>query len=147
MYILPTYQGYTVDERLKEFRVAIYGKKLEFISFESSKGQKILTGYRKEQSMQLLTKEVLKQLPPLYSQENEENPMVIAKFFYPDFSWTWYAIEYDGKDTFYGYVVGDYPELGYFSLSELTSNRGKLGLPVERDRYFKPCHLSEIMNK
>lgn len=145
MYMLPTYQGYTVDERLKEFRVAVYGKKLEFISFDSSKGQKILEGYRKEQTMKILTKEVLDQLPPLYSQEEVEDPMVIAKFFYPDFSWTWYAIEYDGKDTFYGYVVGDYPELGYFTLSELLTNRGKLGLPIERDLYFKPCRLSEIM--
>jgi hypothetical protein len=56
--------------------------------------------------MKLLTKELLKQLPPLYSQENEKDPMVICKFFYPDFSWTWYAIEFDGKDIFFGYVAG-----------------------------------------
>lgn len=47
MYVLPTYKGYTVDERLKEFRKAIYGKCLEFISFNSHKGKKLLTGYRK----------------------------------------------------------------------------------------------------
>ena len=123
MYILPTYKGYTVDERLKEFRVTVYGKKLEFISFDSRKGQKILTGYRKEQTMKILTKEVLEKLPPLYSQEEVKDPMVIVKFFYPDFSWTWYAIEFDGKDLFYGYVVGDFPELGYFTLSELLANR------------------------
>jgi len=28
------------------------------------------------------------------------------------------------------------PELGYVSLIELQSLRGKLGLPVERDRHF-----------
>jgi Protein of unknown function (DUF2958) len=28
------------------------------------------------------------------------------------------------------------PELGYVSLIELQSVRGKLGLPVERDRHF-----------
>lgn len=145
MYILPTFKGYTVDERLKEFRVAVYGKKLEFISFDSRKGKKLITCFRKEQSMKILTKEVLEKLPSLYSQEEVEDPMVICKFFYPDFGWTWYAIEFDGKDTFYGYVVGDYPELGYFTLSELLSNRGKLGLPIERDRFFKPCRLSEVM--
>ena len=94
--------------------------------------------------MMLLTKEILKQLPPLYSQENEKDPLVICKFFYPDFSWTWYAIEFDGKNLFYGLVDGFEEELGYFSLSELMSNKGKLGLPVERDRFFTPCRLSEV---
>ena len=97
--------------------------------------------------MELLTKEVRGKLPPLYSQEEVEDPMVICKFFYPDFSWTWYAIEFDGTDQFYGLVDGDEKELGYFSLTELMSNRGKLGLPVERDRYFTPCRLSEVMGK
>jgi len=45
---------------------------------------------------------------------------------------------------FFGYVLGRYPELGYFTLSELTKAGGVLGLPVERDRYFQPCRLSEI---
>jgi len=43
--------------------------------------------------MKLLTEEVRKKLPPLYSQEHIDDPLVICKFFYPDFSWTWYAIE------------------------------------------------------
>jgi len=97
--------------------------------------------------MDLLTKEVRGKLPPLYSQEEVEDPMVICKFFFPDFSWTWYAIEFDGTDQFYGLVDGFEKELGYFSLTELMSNRGKLGLPVERDRYFTPCRLSEVMGK
>ena len=97
--------------------------------------------------MELLTKEVRGKLPPLYSQEEVEDPMVICKFFFPDFSWTWYAIEFDGTDQFYRLVDGDEKELGYFSLTELMGNRGKLGLPIERDRYFAPCRLSEIMGK
>ena len=97
--------------------------------------------------MELLTKEVRGKLPPLYSQEEVADPMVVCKFFYPDFSWTWYAIEFDGADQFYGLVDGFEKELGYFSLTELMSNRGKLGLPVERDRYFTPCRLSEVMGK
>ena len=97
--------------------------------------------------MELLTKEVRGKLPPLYSQEEVEDPMVICKFFFPDFSWTWYAIEFDGTDQFYGLVDGDEKELGYFSLTELLGNRGKLGLPIERDRYFTPCRLSEVMGK
>ena len=97
--------------------------------------------------MELLTKEVRGKLPPLYSQEEVKDPMVICKFFFPDFSWTWYAIEFDGTDQFYGLVDGFEKELGYFSLTELMSNRGKLGLPIERDRYFTPCRLSEVMGK
>jgi hypothetical protein len=45
---------------------------------------------------------------------------------------------------FFGYVVGLEPELGYFSLSQLAEARGALGLPVERDRSFTPCRLSEV---
>ncbi len=147
MYILPTFKGYTVDERLREFRRFEYGKYAEFISFNSEKGQKLLSHYRKEQSMKLLTKELLKRLPPLGSQEDVEDPLLICKFFYPDFDWTWYPMEFDGKDTFYGLVCGVEKEVEYFSLSELLSTRGKLGLPIERDRYFEPCRLSEVMGK
>lgn len=94
--------------------------------------------------MKLLTKELLKNLPKLHETEGEKDPLVICKFFYPDFSWTWYAIEYDGIDLFYGYVAGDYPELGYFSLSELQKNRGKFGMSVERDLYFETTPLSNV---
>lgn len=94
--------------------------------------------------MQLLTKEITTKLPFLYTQEDEEDPMVIVKFFTVWSKWTWYAIEFDGKDTFFGYVAGDFPELGYFSLSELQSLKGPMGLRIERDMYFRPCRLSEI---
>jgi hypothetical protein len=94
--------------------------------------------------MILITKALRKKLPTFRATENDPDPMVLCKFFYPDFSWTWYGIEFDGKDIFFGFVDGDFPELGYFSLSELMSNRGKLGCPIERDRWFKPCRLSEL---
>jgi hypothetical protein len=94
--------------------------------------------------MKLLTKELLSKLPTLYSQENTEDPMVICKFFLPMTKWTWYATEFDGKDTFFGFVSGEYPELGYFSLSELENLEGQYGIGVERDRYFEPTRLSTI---
>ena len=34
---------------------------------------------------------------------------------------------------FFGYVVGQFEEWGYFALSELESARGPLKLPIERD--------------
>ena len=40
--ILPTFKGYTVDTRLKEFRRAIPEVTLEFIPFDSPEGKKLL---------------------------------------------------------------------------------------------------------
>ena len=97
--------------------------------------------------MQLLTKELIRKLPPLGTTAEDPDPMVVCKFFYVDFHWTWYAIEFDGKDIFHGFVDGDFPELGTFSLSELQTCRGKLGLPLERDRSFTPCRLSVLRAK
>ena len=93
--------------------------------------------------MKLLTKEIKKKLPPLYATEGQDDPMVQVKFFTPDSNWTWYATEFDGEDIFFGFVVGHYPEFGYFSLREMEAVRGPLGLPIERDLYFEPCPLSE----
>jgi hypothetical protein len=97
--------------------------------------------------MLLISKELASQLPALGSTADDPDPMIQCKFFYPDFHWTWYAIEYDGQDVCYGFVDGDFPELGTFSLVELQANRGKLGMPVERDRYFQPCRLSELRTR
>ena len=38
---LPTFNGYTVDNRLREFR-KLYGKRLEFIPFDSRRGRTLL---------------------------------------------------------------------------------------------------------
>jgi len=95
--------------------------------------------------MKLLTKEILKRLPALYSQENNPDPIVQVKFFDPCGSWTWYATEFDGKDIFFGMVDGFEKELGNFSLSELQAYKGRFGLGIERDLYFTPKPLSEIM--
>lgn len=45
---LPIYKNYTIDYRLKEFRKAIPGKCLEFVSFESKQGKRLLTQLNKE---------------------------------------------------------------------------------------------------
>jgi len=87
---------------------------------------------RKEgKKMKLLTQEVKTKLPPLYSQEDKGGKAIAhVKFFTPDSNWTWYATEFDGEDTFFGLVDGHEKELGYFSLAELKSVRGGLGLPI-----------------
>jgi Protein of unknown function (DUF2958) len=44
---------------------------------------------------------------------------------YRDFGWTWYVIEFDGEDPFFGLVDWFERELGYFSLRELQRTRGR----------------------
>ena len=98
--------------------------------------------------MQLLTEELRASLPPLYAQEGNRNPIVHAKFFTPDSNWTWFITEGgpEGDDfIFFGYVIGFEEEWGYSALSELESVRGPLGLPIERDLYFRTGPWSEVI--
>jgi hypothetical protein len=100
--------------------------------------------------MELMTQELETVFPPLYSQEDKEpkDIKVIAKFFDPCGSWTWYATEYDPKERlFFGYVRGFENELGYFSLDELSSVKGPLGLGIERDLHFGEHTLAEVIQK
>lgn len=96
--------------------------------------------------MKLLTAANRKALPPLYSQDGKGYDAVAhVKFFDPTGSWTWYATEFDGVDRFFGLVDGFEKELGYFSLSELASVKGRLGLGIERDRHWTPKPLKDIV--
>ena len=52
--ILPTFKGYTVDMRLREFRRAIPDVTLEFISFDDPDGQKLLA------ELKVFAREILK---------------------------------------------------------------------------------------
>ena len=89
--------------------------------------------------MKLMTEDLRKKMPGLYQQEKLGGDAVVhAKYFTPDSNWTWYATEFDGRDTFFGLVDGFEKEFGYFSLSEMQSVRGPMGLPIERDLYWKP---------
>ncbi len=95
--------------------------------------------------MELLPNKIRETLPELYA--NEElglQAQAIVKFFTPDSNWTWYASEFDGEDIFFGLVIGMEMEMGYFSLAELESVRGPLGLPIERDLHFKQKTLQEL---
>lgn len=97
----------------------------------------------------MLTAELRKQLPALYSQEDKGmDAKVIVKFFSPYSNWTWYATEFDGQDIFFGLVSGFEEELGYFSLSELSTPIGAFGLPlVERDCHWTQRTLKECYKK
>ena len=98
--------------------------------------------------MQLLTKELRRKLPKLGETAGQGmEALALVKLFTPDSSWTWYATEFDGEDIFFGLVDGLYLEFGTFTLSELQEARGKLGLPIERDKFFKPTPLAVLTEK
>ena len=95
--------------------------------------------------MELLTKEIREAFQKTGSQDGKDTEAIcIAKFFDPTGSWTWYATEFDGEDTFFGLVDGFELEWGDFSLSELQSFKGRLGLGIERDRYFGMPKLKDV---
>lgn len=95
--------------------------------------------------MKLLPEAIKRRLPKLYEQERKgEDAVVYLKLFDPCSQWTWYATEFDGVDTFFGLVVGNFVEYGCFSLSELKKYRNRYELGIERDLYFMPMTLREI---
>jgi hypothetical protein len=99
--------------------------------------------------MKLITEEFEKLFIkyPLYSQESEKDPLVIAKFFDPCGSATWFLTEYNPVDKIaFGYVTGlTADEFGYVSLIELESIKRPYGLTIERDLYFRQKRLGECV--
>jgi hypothetical protein len=89
--------------------------------------------------MKLMTKEILKAFKAQGYCDGKpaEEVKVIAKFFNPCGSGTWYCTEYNPQDrVFFGLCCIDEAELGYVSLDELESLRLPLGLKIERDLYY-----------
>lgn len=101
--------------------------------------------------MMLLTKKIKSEMPKLYENEskNPEDIKIVVKFFTPDANYTWYVVVGEERGSgdwlFFGYVDGTEGELGYFTLSQLKTVRGALGLPVERDMYFGDKTLRDVM--
>ena len=97
----------------------------------------------------LISQKLLSEIPDLYETEGLTNPICQIKLFTPDSSFTWYIIEFSKADrnTCYGYVQGIESEHGYFTLQELESIHGSLGLAIERDISFEPTPLTTIKEK
>lgn len=68
------------------------------------------------------------------------DPPPVLKLFTPDAGATWLLTEIDPDDEDLAFGLCDLglgsPELGYVRLSELSSVRGRLGLPIEKDTHF-----------
>ena len=94
--------------------------------------------------MQLMTKELEKQLDK-NAQLPEEERKVVVKYFTPDANATWWISERDPHDPDRLFGLCDlglgFPELGYVLLSEVSTLKGALGLPVERDLYWDQKQL------
>ena len=94
--------------------------------------------------MELITQNIKEQIPKLYETEEQNNPIVYVKLFLD--GWTWFITEISiDNNICFGYVISPFgAELGYFSLEEIKSIKGTLGIGVERDLSFKPTKLSII---
>lgn len=99
--------------------------------------------------MKLMTKEIERKAQKQFSLGSDMSQLVVAKFFDPCGSWTWYLMNQDPNDSNYlwGIVKGTYVEAGSFSLSELSNHKGKLGVGIERDLYFDPKPAKEIWER
>jgi len=90
--------------------------------------------------MKILTKPIEKRLRENSKNPKKEGQKPALKLFNPAGAATWLFTELDDDgDTLFGLCdlgMGE-PELGYASLSELTSIRVGFGLKIERDLHFK----------
>jgi len=96
--------------------------------------------------MKLMTKEIEKKAQKQFPLGNDMGQKIVAKFFDPCGSWSWYLMNQDPKypDYLWGIVKGHEIEMGSFSLSELSKYKGPLGIGIERDLYFTPRTAMEV---
>ena len=74
------------------------------------------------------------------------DPAAKVKLFDPTGSFTWYIVGYDPETHLaWGVVDGLARELGDFDMRELVALRGRGGLPIARDLYWKPPPISELL--
>ena len=92
--------------------------------------------------MKLLTKDIRRRLVRNGETRAGADTAPVVKLFTPDAQATWLLTEIDPRDPTRAFGLCDlgqgFPELGYVNLADIERLRGKMGLPVERDRYFTP---------
>ncbi|MFM0276534.1 DUF2958 domain-containing protein [Paraburkholderia sediminicola] len=73
-------------------------------------------------------------------QNPDFDPAPVVKLFTPDAGATWLLTEIDPDDHDHAFGLCDLglgsPELGWVSMQELATVRGRFGLPIERDLHF-----------
>jgi len=127
--------------RMKEDKVSFAGDSDGFASRGPAEPNEGLRRHK------LMPVDIRERMPELYSTEDvdTEDKILAVKFFSPYSNWTWYGVEFDGEDTFFGYVEGFEKEWGNFSLSELAGAQLGNGIPaVERDMSFRPTKFEDL---
>ena len=107
--------------------------------------------YLKDEPENLMTDEMLKRVPELYSQEDIdlEDKVVHAAYIIPFRSnWTWYMTEYDREsgDAF-GLVVGFEPEWGYFNIEELKELQAQRLILEDFPKTFREIRDTELIKQ
>jgi hypothetical protein len=102
--------------------------------------------------VKLVTNEIEHALLTAPKDQSPESTPVICKFFVPWGSGTWFITEAEREDDdlrLFGFcdLFGDpsCAELGYLMLSELANVRGPGGLRIERDLYYGPHTLADVL--
>jgi len=98
--------------------------------------------------MQLLTKEIKTKAEKQYTKGGDMEQNIVAKFFDPMGSWTWYLMNKDPDSGYcWGIVDGNAVEMGSFMIEELEEYSGQFGLGIERDTSFSPVEANIIWKK
>lgn len=93
------------------------------------------------------TKKQVRKIPLLYATEDipAKDKLVYLHFFCG--SADWYVVEWDGRDTFFGFAIlfpgSGMAEWGYISYSELKNLKVR-GLEVETDRFWKAVKAIQV---
>ena len=96
--------------------------------------------------MKLLTKEITEKAQKQYDKGSDlDGQDIVAKFFDPMGSWTWYLMNLaEDGDYAWGIVDGFEVEMGSFSMKELQDIKLPFGLGIERDVLFSSTPASEL---
>lgn len=77
--------------------------------------------------------------------EGADQTICRVKLFNPTGAGTWWLASVDDDGVAFGVAEIHERELGTVWLPELIEFRGRFGLPIERDLYFRPTSAAEIL--
>ena len=101
--------------------------------------------------MMILTKAIKEKLIANHKKQIEGKThyefKAVLKLFNPTGIGTWYLSELDPETNMaFGLCCLTEKELGYVNLDELLSFKGRMGLGIERDKFFTPKTLKDCEN-
>jgi len=95
----------------------------------------------------ILGDEIKTRIPPLYSQDRSDDPIIYARLFSPGNKWQCLVAEgCERNDTFliFGLFLGNGSRWGQIEFGELSRMIADEGAPLCIDREFKPVRLSAL---